>query len=157
MTLGGGYGFLTGRHGLAIDNLAEATIVTADGSILTVNDSTNTDLFWGIRGGGCNFGCVTEFVYKLHPQRATVYAGPLIYPAPRIREVVQALEEWYPGISPDEAVMLVTASKGQSGGPEVILFVFYNGEEEEGKNKFKKLLDLGESSSLIFQTMLMRT
>lgn len=148
LTLGGGYGFLTGAHGMVVDNLLGATIVTADGSILTVNDTTNSDLFWGIRGGGCNFGCVTEFVYKLHPQRTTVYAGALIYPAPRFGEVIEAIEGWYTGASSDEGAMLVTATRGRSGGPEVAVFIFYNGEEDEGKNRFKKLLDLGPVANL---------
>jgi hypothetical protein len=87
LLLGGGYGFLTGQHGLVVDNLlqvcslsetlhsppfkrmTQATIVTANGTTLTLSDTENADLFWGIRGGGSNFGVCTEFVLRLHPQR----------------------------------------------------------------------------------------
>jgi hypothetical protein len=93
LLLGGGTGFLSGQHGLVIDNLLQvcpvsvaphcriltidmqATIVTADGKALTVSESENADLSWGINGGGSNFGICTEFVPALHPQRRTIYGG----------------------------------------------------------------------------------
>jgi FAD/FMN-containing dehydrogenase len=124
--------------------------VTADGDIRTVNEESNPDLFWAIRGGGCNFGCVTEFVYCLHPQRKTVFAGPLVFPPPMLPRVVAAVEEWYHGISPKEAAVIVTASIGRSGGPEVVVLVFYNGEEAEGRQKFKKVLDVGAAFRICF-------
>ncbi|KAG6854176.1 hypothetical protein C0991_009828 [Blastosporella zonata] len=73
LTLGGGYGWLSSEHGMVLDNLVQTTVVTADGSIVVANEENHSELFFGLRGGGSNFGVVTEFVYQLHPQRATVY------------------------------------------------------------------------------------
>jgi hypothetical protein len=84
------------------------TLVVADGSILTVNDTTNTDLFWAIRGGGCNFGVVTEFVYQLHPQCRNVYAGQLIFPASVIDKLIPVTAEWWAnGEGPSEKKAMV--------------------------------------------------
>src|SRR5262245_52688066 len=72
LTLGGGIGWLMGKHGLALDNLLSVQIVTPDGKVLTANEEENSDLFWAVRGGGGNFGIVASFEYKLHP------IGPMI-------------------------------------------------------------------------------
>lgn len=71
------------------------TIVTADGSVLTVNDELNSDLFWAVRGGGCNFGVVTEFVYQLHPQRRHVFAGIVVFPQSVLDKLVFVTNEWW--------------------------------------------------------------
>ena len=70
------------------------TIVTSDGSVITANEKDHPDLFFGVRGGGSNFGVVTEFVYKLHPQRLTVYAGMLIYLPTALEKIVSVTAEW---------------------------------------------------------------
>jgi len=80
LTLGGGFGYLSRKHGLTIDNLVSAEVVTANGELVTASDQQNPDLFWAIRGGGGNFGVVTSFEFKLHPVD-TVYGGPIFYPA----------------------------------------------------------------------------
>jgi len=101
-TLGGGMGRLDRMHGLAVDNLLAATIVTADGQIIRASDDENADLLWALRGGGGNFGVVTEFVYRLHPFAGTVYGGYLEYPMGQATEIMSRLAELEPAL-PDAA------------------------------------------------------
>jgi FAD/FMN-containing dehydrogenase len=93
LTLGGGLGRLQRKFGLACDNLISADIVTADGKSLHVSERQNPDLFWGIRGGGGNFGIVTRFEYRLHAFGPTLLAGNRVYPAARAKELIPALLE----------------------------------------------------------------
>ncbi|RDB18318.1 6-hydroxy-D-nicotine oxidase [Hypsizygus marmoreus] len=141
LALGGGYGWLSSAHGMVVDNFVQATVVTADGSVLTASDYENPDLFFGIRGGGSNFGVVTEFVFKLHPQRSTVYAGFLIFPPPALERVVAVTAEWWSKAGEKEALLMMTTI-GPDGNPAVIVFPFYNGTEAEGRANFKAFLDI---------------
>jgi len=95
LTLGGGHGYLTRKFGLTIDNLLEADMVLANGSLVTVSQSENDDLYWAIRGGGGNFGVVTSFTFKAHPVD-TVYAGPMLWYPEKALEVLK----WYREFSP---------------------------------------------------------
>jgi len=90
LTLGGGVGHLSRRLGLSIDNLIEADVVLADGSLVKANENENEDLFWALRGGGGNFGVVTRFAFRLSPV-STVVAGPMLWPLDRTAEILS----WY--------------------------------------------------------------
>ena len=92
LTLGGGFGWLSRKHGLTCDNVLSADIVTADGRFITISPSDHSDLFWGIRGGGGNFGIVTSFQYRLHPVD-TVVAGPLFHPLAAETEMLEFFRE----------------------------------------------------------------
>ncbi|RPD66671.1 FAD-binding domain-containing protein [Lentinus tigrinus ALCF2SS1-7] len=142
LILGGGYGWLSGSHGLAVDNLVQATVVIADGSILTASESEHPDLFWGIRGAGSNFGVITEFVLKLHPQRRTVYCGKVIYSPDKLAALLDATQEWRKRGSSEKEGMIQVFARGPNGQPCIVLFLFYNGSEEEGRANFKAFLDL---------------
>lgn len=91
LTLGGGMGWLTRRAGLAIDNLVSAEIVVADGRVLRLSETENADLFWAIRGGGGNFGVVTEFEFRLHEAGPMVRFGMLLWPLDQGAEALRAL------------------------------------------------------------------
>lgn len=92
--LGSGSGWLERLHGLACDNLVSARMVTADGRVVTASEEENPDLFWGLRGGGGNFGVVTEFELALHPIGPTIYGGMMMYPRDRAPEVLRNLRDF---------------------------------------------------------------
>jgi len=133
---------LSSAHGLVIDNLVQATVVTANGSVLTASETENPDLFFGIRGGGCNFGIATEFVLKLHPQRRTVYGGLLIFIPPQLEKLVEVTKEWWAKAGEKEGMLQMT-TVGPDGNPAIVLFPFYNGTEAEGRANFKAFFDIG--------------
>ena len=105
-SLGGGIGWTMRKFGLACDNLVAADLVTADGRLIHASESDNSDLLWGLRGGGGNFGIVTQFEFQLHPLTETVYAGPIFYPAEAAGDLLRAFRAWA-GDAPDEITALV--------------------------------------------------
>lgn len=107
LTLGGGVGWLVRAHGLTIDNLLEAEVVLASGERVRASGTDHPDLFWGLRGGGGNFGVVTAFTFRAHPLDPDVFAGSLVYDRERWGEALRAYRAWTEDV-PDELTTLVT-------------------------------------------------
>jgi FAD/FMN-containing dehydrogenase len=105
-TLGGGIGWLMRNYGLACDNLVAADVVTADGRLVRASETENQELLWGLRGGGGNFGIVTQFDLRLHAVGPMVYAGPIFYPGDAARDLLHAFRAWA-GDAPDEITAVV--------------------------------------------------
>ena len=105
LTLGGGTGYLTRKHGLTIDNLLEVDMVLADGSFVTASKDSHPDLFWAVRGGGGNFGVVTSFLFQSHPAK-TVFAGPIFWDAKDAKTVMAAYRDFI-GKAPEELGLFV--------------------------------------------------
>jgi FAD/FMN-containing dehydrogenase len=141
LTLGGGLGWLNGRYGLACDNLLSAEVATADGRLLRASGDENADLFWGIRGGGGNFGVVTSFEYRLHPVD-TVLAGGLSYPPTAAPEVLRHYDELVKA-APDELSTAVSFGLSLVGEPTLGLVVCYCGDPERGAQVLRPLRDFG--------------
>ena len=130
LTLGGGLGWLMGKHGLSIDNLVSADVVTADGQFRTANTTENPDLFWALRGGGGNFGAVTSLQYRLHPVTETL-SGLVIFPLDQAPEVMRFYRDFCSAL-PDEAEAFA-AFLTHDGQPVVALVLGYNGSLEVGE------------------------
>jgi hypothetical protein len=141
LTLGGGLGWLAGKHGLTCDNLLSADVVTADGRFLRASAEENPDLFWGLRGGGGNFGVVTSFEYRLHPV-ATVLAGMVVHPFARAREVLAFYGDFSSTI-PDELNTVCAVLTSPDGHPVVAIAVCYNGSLDEGERVLRPLREFG--------------
>ena len=151
LTLGGGFGWLTRKYGLTCDNLISAEIVTASGELLTVNAVENSDLFWGIRGGGGNFGVVTSFEYQLQPVGPEVLAGMVLYP---LEAAVDALRFYrdFTASTPDELGALAVfrlappapfIPKELHGTPILAIIVSYIGDVAEAQRVVQPLRDFG--------------
>ncbi|GJE88819.1 FAD-dependent oxidoreductase [Phanerochaete sordida] len=143
LTLGGGYGWLTPKYGLTIDNLVQAEVVTANGDILTCSETENPDLFWAIRGAGSNFGVVTYFTLKAYPQPNGVYSGMMAFTPAQLPAVIAAAQTWAAGASVDESCMVFFACPPPARAPAVVVAPFFNGSEEEGRARFKAFFDVG--------------
>jgi len=141
-TLGGGYGRLNRKFGLAVDNLRGATMITADGRIRNVTDEEDADLFWAIRGGGGNFGVVTEFEFELYPFDRNILSGSIIWPIEQARDVLEFYAEWSAGLS-DELYTGPAMATGGDGAGVVIMEVVYAGDPAAGEKELAPLRALG--------------
>lgn len=137
LTLGGGLGWLNGRYGLACDNLIAAEVATADGRLLRASDMENEDLFWGIRGGGGNFGVVTAFEYRLHPV-SRVFAGGLTYPLDMAPRVLRFYDDFI-NTAPDQLATAVALARSPDGQPIVSIGACYAGPVDEGERVLRPL------------------
>ena len=141
LTLGGGVGFLMGSYGLTADNLISADVVTADGTFLTVNERSNPELFWGLRGGGGNFGVVTSFEYRLHPI-GTLLAGLVLYSADKPREALGLFREVCMD-APDELTCAFAMLTLPDGPKVAAIAACYNGPFADGERLVEPLRRLG--------------
>jgi FAD/FMN-containing dehydrogenase len=152
LTLGGGFGWLARKHGFTADNLLSADVVTAEGRILRASKEENPDLFWGIRGGGGNFGVVTSFEYQLHPVGPTVLGGLLLHPMETAAELLRFYRDFVAD-APEELGSLFAMRLAPPapflpeeihGKPVCGLIVLYAGDLEEGERVLKPLREFGQ-------------
>jgi FAD/FMN-containing dehydrogenase len=146
-TLGGGYAWLSTKHGLACDNLISAQVVTADGRVVTASADENADLLWGLRGGGGNFGVVTSYEFALHPLGPIVMAGLAVHPLDGAREIARAWRDWV-----EDAPEAVCSALGillappepfvppeVQGTPVLGILAMYAGDPDEGEEVLRPL------------------
>ena len=141
LTLGGGWGYLARQHGLTCDNLLSVDLVAAKGEFLTASATEHADLFWGVRGGGGNFGVATSFEYQLQPV-GSVLAGVVAYPIAKANEVLRRFRE-VTGPAPDELASAIVLVTFPDGTPVVAMVVCYNGPIEKGEPVLKPLRTIG--------------
>lgn len=141
LTLGGGIGWLMGKYGLTIDSLLSVDLVTADGQMLTANATEYPDLFWGLRGGGGNFGVATSFEFQLHPVE-TVLAGKISYPLSRARDVLRFYRE-FTWAAPDELTAYAALATTSQGKAVISISLCYAGPFAEGARLVAPLRTFG--------------
>jgi FAD/FMN-containing dehydrogenase len=151
LTLGGGIGWLMRKHGATVDNLLSVDLVTAEGGLVTASADEHPDLFWGIRGGGGNFGVVTSLEYRLHPVGPIVLAGPIFHPLEDAREVLAFYREFI-AAAPDELTTIFELSvappapflpEDVHGKPIVMVGACYAGAPEDGIEVVRPLKEFG--------------
>lgn len=161
LALGSGSGWLERKLGFSCDNLLEAEIVTANGRVLTASPQQEPDLFWGLQGGGGNFGIVTRFTFRLHPVGPTVLGGMLMYPAAAARQLVRFWRDFMLA-APDEVgtgIAFITAPPMDvvpapvRGQPVVGVIVCYAGPVEDGQRVLAPLLEFGPPEVSLVQPM----
>jgi FAD/FMN-containing dehydrogenase len=151
LTLGGGLGWIMRKYGLAIDQLSSAEVVTADGELLTASAEENADLFWGVRGGGGNFGIATEFEFRLHPVGPDVYAGPVFWSMEDAPQVLRFYRDWVADC-PDEVMTIVVQRRAPDlpavprdlvGRHVIGVAACYAGPVDEGEKALRPLKSFG--------------
>jgi len=152
LTLGGGFGWLTRKYGMTIDNLISADVVTADGQKLRASEHENADLFWALRGGGGNFGVVTEFEFGLHPVGPEILAGLIVFPFAQAKQVLTRYRQ-FADSSPEElnvwvvlrqAPPLAFLPQNVHGKEVVVLPNFYAGAVTDGQKLVERLRSFGD-------------
>ena len=152
LTLGGGFGWLTRRYGMTIDNLLAARVVTADGQVRVASATSEPDLFWAVRGGGGNFGVATSFEFRLHPVGPEVFAGLVVYPFGQARQVLRAWRDFTVD-APDELSVWSVLRKAPPlpflpasvhGTEVVVLAAVFAGDVAAGQRAAAPLLQFGE-------------
>jgi hypothetical protein len=140
LTLGGGVGWLVRKYGLTCDNVISFDVVTADGQIMVASADENEDLFWGLRGGGGNFGIVTSFEYRLHPVH-TVLGGLIFYPREMAAEILHFFRQ-FTQAAPDELTAYALLAAAPDGTPVVGVILCYCGDIATGEQVIKPLRTL---------------
>jgi FAD/FMN-containing dehydrogenase len=152
LTLGGGFGWISRKFGLTIDNLLEAEVVTATGEVLKASETENPDLFWGIRGGGGNFGVVTSFKYRLHKVGPQILSGLIVHPMSEAKNLLQFYREFTKTL-PDDVTVWVVMRKApplpflptEWHGKEVLVFAAAcAGDPKAGEEALKPLREFGK-------------
>jgi FAD/FMN-containing dehydrogenase len=151
LTLGGGFGWLTRKYGMTVDNLISVEVVTADGKKIRASENENTDLFWAIRGGGGNFAIVTQFEFKLHEVGPEILGGLIVYPFDQAKQVLTQYREFVE-TSPEELNVWAAIRKAPPlpflpedvlGKEVVLLGLFYIGDASQGRKLIEPLLRFG--------------
>ncbi|HZQ67202.1 MAG TPA: BBE domain-containing protein [Terriglobales bacterium] len=151
LTLGGGLGWLMGKHGLACDNLISVDVVTADGELLRANTEENSDLFWGLRGGSGNFGVATRLEFQLHPV-GPLFAGLVAFPISQAADVLRFYLD-YSATAPDELGLMAALITLPDGNTVVGVEGCYNGPVEKGERVLHPLRSFGPPAIDLFQMM----
>ena len=145
LVTGGGFGRLARRFGLAVDNLLSVDVVTAKGELLRASPEENPDLFWGVRGGGGNFGIVTSFEFRLHPMQRQVLGGTILFPIDRAAEVLSLYGDYAPE-APDELQLDCIVTSPPGGGPAMTGFgVCYSGPPSQADRVLAPIRRLGNA------------
>src|SRR5688500_1307432 len=143
LVTGGGFGRVARRFGLSVDNLVTVNVVTADGQFRRASATENPDLFWGVRGGGGNFGIVTNFEFRLHPMQRQVMAGRIVYPIAKAKEVLSRFAQ-YAAEAPDDLALGAMVAHPPGGAPGIAMFdVCYSGPPARAERVLAPLRDLG--------------
>ena len=143
LTLGGGYGWLSGQYGLTIDNLLSCTMVLADGSVEKASESENPGLFWAVRGAGQCFGVAADLTFRAHDQKNQIWAGQMVFPADeRLEAIVEFGNSLVATTDGNSALIMGITAPPFLKGPAAITTVFYNGAKEEAEKLFAPLIAL---------------
>jgi FAD/FMN-containing dehydrogenase len=152
LTLGGGFGWLTRKYGMTIDNLISVDVVTAEGEQIRASESENADLFWALRGGGGNFGVVTRFEFQLHPVGPEIFAGLMVFPFDQAKKILDHYRRFV-AATPEELNVWVVLRKAPPlpflpenvhGKEVIILPIFYAGKAEEAEKLIAPLRAFGD-------------